>query len=302
MPDLPQDVKDWIRYVFASCNHRTSRKMARIPTVHETSLDLTFIEHFSQFASPVRLPSAWTIRLDTHYLGGGRHFGQWEIADIGLLVLFRRGGQLIRSKIGLLQSKRLYPVEQHFNEDQPLDYFRGIGRLLEEDPTFAKVVEPRRFSFTEASIYRGLQVADNQYRAISDYEKKFSIPVHYLFYNPLTIPFSSIIPIVEPSELPADCEVGSRVVPASVLREGLKGKSTGYCPAFSDLTSLLPVPFGRTSHQAGWRFGDFVTDLLIDCKEGYVATRRDDPGLDLVFNRRTGPISAAMSITFDAPP
>jgi hypothetical protein len=53
-----------------------------------------------------------------------------------------------------LQSKRLYPVEQHFNEDQPLDYFRGIGRLLEEDPTFAKVVEPRRFSFTEASIYR----------------------------------------------------------------------------------------------------------------------------------------------------
>jgi len=301
MPDLPDDVKDWIRYVFGACNQRTSRKMARIPTVHETSLDLTFIEHFSQFTTPVQLPSAWTIRLDTHYLGGGRHFGQWEIADIGLLVLFRRGGQLIRSKVGLLQSKRLYPVEQDFNEDQPVDYLRGFGRLLEEDPAFVRAVEPRKFTFTDASIYRALQVADTQYHAIRDYEKKYSIPVHYLFYNPLTVPFSSQIPIIEPIDLPAECEVGARIVPAAILREGLKGKSTGYCPAFADLTSLLPPPFGGTASLGGWRFEDFVADLLIECKDGYIAGRRDDPGLDLVFNRRAGPISAAISVTFDAP-
>ena len=117
---IPDDVRDWVRHVFAACGSRTSRKISRIPTVHETSLDLTFIEHFSQFASAVRLPSEWLIRVDTHHLGGGRHFGQWEIADIGLLVLFRRRGRLIRPKVALLQAKRLYPVEQDFSEDEPV--------------------------------------------------------------------------------------------------------------------------------------------------------------------------------------
>ena len=30
--------------------------------------------------------------MDTHYLGGPRYWGRWEIADIGILVAFRRGG------------------------------------------------------------------------------------------------------------------------------------------------------------------------------------------------------------------
>jgi len=139
MLPIPDDVRDWVRHVFETCSSRTSRKISRIPTVHETSLDLTFIEHFSQFAAAVRLPSEWLIRVDTHYLGGGRHFGQWEIADIGLIVLFRRGGRLVRSKVALLQAKRLYPVEQDFSEDKPVDYAVGFGRLLEPDEEFAQV-------------------------------------------------------------------------------------------------------------------------------------------------------------------
>jgi hypothetical protein len=72
---------------------------------------------------PRTLTSGWTVRIATHYLGGGRHYGEWngwerrwEVADIGVLVMFREAGKLRRTKVALLQSKRLYPDEQEFEE------------------------------------------------------------------------------------------------------------------------------------------------------------------------------------------
>src|SRR5436190_1161126 len=125
--------------------HRTRRRsQARVPTVHEASLDLTFIERLSSYATPVRLDSEWLVRIDAHYLGGGRHFGEWEVADIGLLVIFRRGTKIVRTKVGLLQSKRLYPDEQEFNEDEAIDYMVGFARLMKApEESFLGVTEPR---------------------------------------------------------------------------------------------------------------------------------------------------------------
>jgi hypothetical protein len=37
------------------------------------------------------------------------------------------------------------------------------------------------------------------------------------------------------------------------------------------------------------------------CHEGHVAENESDEGLRLVFNRRSGPIAAAIAITFDLP-
>ena len=45
----------------------------------------------------------------------------------------------------------------------------------------------------------------------------------------------------------------------------------------------------------------FVVNLLLECETGYIANSPDDNGLNYVFNRRTGPISAALAITLDAP-
>ncbi len=94
------------------------------------------------------------MQISTHYLGGGRHVSawpglprRWEI-DIGVLVLFRQHGRLIRSKVALLQSKRLYPDELEWDEDSPLDYMTGFGRLMRRDDDWADVVAPRTFSFT----------------------------------------------------------------------------------------------------------------------------------------------------------
>ena len=62
---------------------------------------MTFIEHFTQYGAPRRFNSGWTVRIDTHFLGGMRHWERrWEIADIGLLVHYRQNNQLVQSKGG----------------------------------------------------------------------------------------------------------------------------------------------------------------------------------------------------------
>src|SRR5262245_56370190 len=97
--NLPEEIIDWFREVFSECNQRIARKLCLVPSSPEESLDMTFVEHFTQFGAPRRFGSGWTVRIDTHFLGGLRHwYRRWEIADIGLLVHYRRGGKLLQSK------------------------------------------------------------------------------------------------------------------------------------------------------------------------------------------------------------
>ena len=39
------------------------RKLSHIPSLHETSLDHSFIEHFTLHCRPIQTPSDWTVRL-----------------------------------------------------------------------------------------------------------------------------------------------------------------------------------------------------------------------------------------------
>jgi hypothetical protein len=52
---VPNDVVDWVTDTFYQCNARISEKLTNNPNLPEESLDLTWIEHFSQFTSPVML-------------------------------------------------------------------------------------------------------------------------------------------------------------------------------------------------------------------------------------------------------
>jgi hypothetical protein len=106
---IPEDVLRWIRQVFAGGNTRVTEKLIRNPNLPEESLDLSWIEHLSRFSAAERFPSGWMVRIESHYLGGLRHFRNWEIADIGLLVFLRLAPGSSVSKVALLQSKRLYP-------------------------------------------------------------------------------------------------------------------------------------------------------------------------------------------------
>jgi hypothetical protein len=52
------------------------------------------------------------------------------------LIIFRSGGVARQTKIALLQSKRLYPVESEVpTEDHLIDFMVGIGRLLPAENT-----------------------------------------------------------------------------------------------------------------------------------------------------------------------
>jgi hypothetical protein len=52
-----------------------------------------------------------------------------------------------------------------------------------------------------------------------------------------------------------------------------------------------------------WPLHYFVADLVLGCKEGHLAGTVPEPGEPLfaVFNQRTAPISAAISININAP-
>src|SRR5579872_1321529 len=280
---IPADVRTWLLGVFRACNDRVTNLISEVPTMHEVSLDMTFIQHFLGVSAPHQFSSGWTVDLSTHYLGSGRHWAEWpdwprrwEIADIGVLVMFRQGGKLIRTKVALLQSKRLYPDELEWDEDSPLDYMVGFGRLFREDDEWRVVTAPRHFGFTEQSRYKALVTGLGQYAAITAYEQQHTIPVYYLLYNPTQIPTTATLPI-EPGRRPARAsEVGCRIVPAAQLRNVLAPKAEGSSPAYGDLVDSLPPPFDVQAHRAGWRLEHFVVNLLLDCETGYIAASRTD--------------------------
>jgi hypothetical protein len=140
-----------------------------------------------------------------------------------------------------------------------------------------------------------------QYNAISTYERQRKIPVYYLLYNPRQIPSSASMPITGTNEPNGGCDVGCRVVPALQLRTALVGQPDGHSPAYGELRASLTEPFAPDVHPAGWRLEHFVADLMLDCETGYIAGSRSDGGLNYIFNRRTGPIAAALAVTLDAP-
>ena len=297
---LPPDVLDWLRAVFSSCNERIAFKLSDAPNTHEESLDLTFIETFSHHESPVTLPSGWTLRFETHFIGGMRHWRErWEIADIGLLVMLRIAGRGLVSKVALLQSKRLYPDEIDFDGNAHFEYMIGFRRLFEQDSEWAEVVKPRALNFDEDSKYKAFFVEDPQYKAIKDYEESKGMPVYYLFYNPAELPWAVQLPLTHGRKKASVCKIGCRVVPASNVRSALSGAKEGASPTYKELHAAVPQT--SLSYPENWRLEDFAVDLLLSCQTGRIARDPDDYGLRQVFYRRSGPIWSAVAITVDAP-
>ncbi len=114
--------------------------------------------------------------------------------------MFRKKGTVIRSKVVLLQAKRLYPDEGSNVETNALNDRLGFNDMFSQRPTMARTVSAQTFTFSDRSMYRALQVGDDQYTAIEEYEKRHNIPVHYMFYNPPQIPLLTQFPIVSPPE------------------------------------------------------------------------------------------------------
>lgn len=50
---LPAYVQAWLRSAFGSCDEQVSTIVSRVPTNHETTLDMSFIDYFAAIATPL---------------------------------------------------------------------------------------------------------------------------------------------------------------------------------------------------------------------------------------------------------
>lgn len=295
---IPEPALNWVRGVFAFVNKQVTKTLSLIPTHHEPELDMQVIAALNQ-APAVTDVSGWTVYIQTHFLGGRRHFYNWEVADIGLLVIFRDRGKVLRIKVGLLQSKRLYPREVHELPNNRERFRIGFATLLENPEAFRTLAAGRKFSFTKQSKYLAITKGSDQQRVLKEYEKLSGIPVYYLLYNPVKLPWSATVPTIKVPRMPA-VKVGCRVVRAKALDSAIVNQPDGYNPMYADIASLS-APF-KGLHKGGWTFEHFVADELLRCREGHIATDETDHVLEELFYRRSGPISAAIAITIETPP
>lgn len=291
--DLPADVVEHLRSIFSACNARTTEKLSTNPNVPEESLDLSWIEHMSRHSAPVALPSDWLVKVETHYLGGMRHYYRWEIADIGLLVHLRLDESGRRSKVALLQSKRLYPDGAAVREETIVDYEIGFGRLADPEDDAISIAFATDFSFGEDSAYGQIRQGSNQVAAIDEYEREVGLKVYYQLYNPWSVPFAQRVPLVGFVEHEGEPDLGVRVIPSPRVHARLA--ESGRSPQLRDLAELDGLP------PFGWRLEHFVCDELLGCREGDRFESITDARIQQLFNRRSGAIAAAIAITVEAP-
>lgn len=294
--NFPKQIVSYIAKVFRSVNCRLCQKIARFPNCPETSLDMTFIEELSQYSAPRVVAPGWAVRIDTHYLGGLRHFYSWEIADIGILLFVKKNSKVVGQKVALLQSKRLYPKNEEVRELEEADFRIGMGRLLAGGPSLPSIANQRKFQFTFDCLYGAIKVQDEQYNAIESYETEYSIPIYYLLYNPWEIPSLFTLPISSTKKLGSVRNGGVRVIPAVNLRNSLKTFNKNYSPSFIDLSSTISI---KKSEMSGWRLEDFMSKLFIQCKVGVLFKSLDEENIHALFNRRSGPISSALAVTIE---
>lgn len=291
---IPSDVIELLLATFGSANSEVSETLSRQPMIREDSLDQGLISYLDR-QSPVMAPtSGWIIDVETHFLGGGAHYlGKWEIADIGVLIVIRQGGAVKWSKVAILQSKRLFPLGAEYDEDVERQKFRwGFGRLHD---LYEPLAAPRTYQFTTRSQYASLDLAASQATRIAAYQGEFGIPVHYLFYNPVRVPWATTVPSIGRGAVPQST-VGCRIVPARQIRELANRKIR--VPSYKDIGSLA-APHDYAPFVAGWRLEEFVVSLLLGCHEGVVLSESVENAMEYLFYRRTGPIAAAFAVNLE---
>ena len=296
--NIPSEIYDWVIEVFRNCNFRLSEKLSNNPHCHEEHLDLTFIDHLSCYASPISMSENWTVRLDTHFIGGRRHFFGWEVADIGVLVFFKKNGQLLKRKVALLQSKRLYPLSGVVQEETREDMTIGISVLMQGSDVGIPLSTRYTYKFDKRSKYKALKKGDRQFEVISEWMSTTKIPIYYLFYNPWRLPFTQSIPLVEYKTPNGECELGARIIPSTNIFRALKSRRNGNSPSIGDLETVLPGDHNWHTNIYGWRLESFFRDLL-NCNHGYEFSSIADSNIDRLFYRKDAMLVAAISISIE---
>lgn len=292
-PNLPDDVVDWVRAIMQASNNDVTERLVNQPNVREPSLDDALINKVSQFAAPKKLPSGAVVMLEVHNIGGLRQFRRWELADIAFVVHVSMNGQPLDQKIGLLQSKRLYPDNFDVDMDDPIAFQLGLNGLIEPNSgnTLSKL--SRKYKFNSTSEYGAIKCPDEQLGRIEEFHSTFGEAVYYLLYNPSDVPFETNLPATTYHNVSFPPE-GARVV-----------KTQAVVDAISKIGKSSKSPsIGNIKQKAGhnyWRLEYWVADLLLQCKVGRTYTKADKDLIERLIYRRSGPIGAAIRVNIDLP-
>ena len=290
---IPDSVRSYIFRVFSDVNEKISRKISTVPNIPEESLDITFIDTLSDYSAPKIVDGDWAVRMAAHFIGNIRHRRRFEIADLGIIVVFKKGPRILTRKLVLLQSKRLYPNNSEVIEFDDYDYDLGLALLTEreqlETPVFSRV----KFEFDLTSSYGALKTNARQCTVIQEHLEDTKIPVHYSMYNPLVLPWTISYPVsTGNAELPKRV-LGTRIVSAERVL-GISAQRTGGVP--------LTVGDFLENNGDGYTFGvslENFFDDVIRCEKGYTFDGSRDVGLHRLFSRKSGPIFCIVEIVIE---
>lgn len=303
-PTIPSDVVAWFRGVFASANRRVCERLVNLPNIRETSLDDGLVEALIPDSAPTLLPSGAIVRMDTHNIGGLRRLGErpwdwegpwrrrWETADIAVLVFVYRCDALIAKKIGLLQSKRLYPQNNDVNDEDEAGFLYGMNAFLGRDGHQAVGALHRTFAFDDQCIYGAIRAGDRQLKLIDDLNRDFGKAVYYLLYNPHELPFSVTYPLRQRIRVDG-AAVGCRIVDADHMHGALAGLPEGQSPTYAMATQ------GQTA--GNWSLETWAADMLLTCQVGEQFDDDRDGRVHYFLERRSGPIGAALAMSITLP-
>lgn len=289
-PSLPSDVIGWFRSAFAEANDAATSRLLNIPNIHEPSLDDALIEALVPFSPPQMLASGAVVEMNIHNIGGLRRYHKWETADIAIIVFVYKQGNLLAQKIGLLQSKRLYPANSDVDYADPVDFFFGMNKFLRRDPKSILARMHRQFDFDDDCRYGALTANSHQIAAIAEFHSNFGEAIYYLLYNPPYLPASIRYPIAAKQEV-KNAALGCRVLTVVDIDRALAPLSKNTAPTFQQINS--------TASTSNWRLEHWAADLLLTCQVGRQFGASDENLVSSLLERRSGPIGAAIAVSIE---
>jgi hypothetical protein len=267
-PVIPRDAIQYFRVAFAEANRLATERIVNVPNIREGSLDDALVDALIPFSPPKRLQSGAVVEMDIHNIGGLRRLYRWETADIAILVFIYRGKHMLAQKIGMLQTKRLFPKNNDVLDDDPEGFRFGMNAFLNRDARSSLAVLTREFVFDGKCVYGSLKAKSDQVSAINELNQRFGDSVFYMFYNPPKIPVTVRYP-VKSKRTVVGVKLGCIVRFSEAVHATLDTLKKDHSPT---LEAIM-----RRDAASKWRLEEWVADLLT-CKVGrrFDESRKDD--------------------------
>jgi hypothetical protein len=291
-PAIPKDAIEYFRGAFAEANRIATERIVNVPNIRETSLDDAIVDALVPFSPPTLLKSGAVVEMDIHNIGGLRRVYRWETADIAILVFVYRGKRMIAQKIGMLQTKRLFPKNNDVLDDDPEGFRYGMNAFLNRDSRSPLAVLTRRFAFDNTCVYGSLKAGSEQVATINSLNSQFGESVFYMFYNPSTVPISISYPVKSKRQT-TSAKLGCRVFYSGEVHAVLSTLQKDRSPTLKAIV--------ERAANSNWRLEQWVADLVLACKVGQRFDESTQDRVASLLERRTGPIGAAIAVSIALP-